>query len=309
MSRLPLLSRSRLGSRGLRPLSPRCWPLEPFGRCGERATPAPEQVRFHITTDVALPGSGASAISPDGRHLAFLGIAPDGTQRVWVRDLNALVDRALPGSRLDQAAAPPFWSPDSRLNAFDGGGELRKIDASGGLAQSVCALKSPVVGGSRNSEGTIIIGTVSEGILRVNEAGGTRRAGHYRGRPQESAHMLPVFLSDGRRFLYLRISRGAPERTGIFVGSLDVPSDQQDRRRLLATSTSVAYAPTGRGRGTLFFLRDGNLTAQAFDERATELTGVAGPGGPKGVRHTSIVRRFRHRRTGCRHTAMPPACS
>jgi tRNA A-37 threonylcarbamoyl transferase component Bud32 len=215
-------------------------------------TPAPEPVRFHITTDVALPASGASAISPDGRHLAFLGIAPDGTQRVWVRDLNALVDRALPGSRLDQALAPPFWSPDSRFIAFDGGGELKKIDASGGLAQSVCPLASPVVGGSWNSEGTIIIGTVSDGILRVNEAGGTPSPVTIVDGSQESAHMLPVFLSDGRRFFYLRISRSAPERTGMFVGSLDVPSDQQDRRRLLATLTSVAYATTGRGRGTLF---------------------------------------------------------
>jgi hypothetical protein len=112
------------------------------------ATPPPEPVRFHITPAPVLPASGASAVSPDGRHLAFLASGSDGVLRVWVRDLASLEDRMLAGSEVEQAAPSPFWSPDSRFIAFDAGGTLKKIDITGGLAQTLCALTGPAIGGS-----------------------------------------------------------------------------------------------------------------------------------------------------------------
>ena len=241
--------------------------------------PAPSaagSVHFHIAPTVGLPASGASAISPDGRYLAFIGIGEDGVQRVYVRDMNSLVDRALSGAELSQAAAPPFWSPDSRSIAFDSGGTLERIDVSGGLAEPVCRLSSPAIGGSWNREGLIIVGSLSEGILSVPAEGGSptrlteidRAAG-------ENAHLAPVFLPDGKRFIYLRKFRDAPERTGLFVGSTETAPTDQERRRILATPSSVAYAPAGDGSGTLLFLRDGNLMSQAFDERTLEVSGQA----------------------------------
>ena len=101
------------------------------------ATPVPEPVRFQLALQAALPASGASAISPDGRHLAFLAAGSDGIMRVWVRDLESLVERVLPNALVRQAAAPPFWSPDSRFIAFDAGGKLKRIDRSGGLAETI----------------------------------------------------------------------------------------------------------------------------------------------------------------------------
>lgn len=91
----------------------------------------------------------------------------------------------------------------------------------------------------------------------------------------ESAHLTPVFLSDGRHFFYLRASRTDPERTGVFIGSLDVPSGEQDGRRLVATTTSPIYVRPADGRpGRLLFLRDGNLMAQGFDEGRLDLSGA-----------------------------------
>ena len=58
ISRLPLLSRSRIGSRGLRPLSPRCWPREPFGRCGERQLLHPNRYAFTSQPTSPCPGAG-----------------------------------------------------------------------------------------------------------------------------------------------------------------------------------------------------------------------------------------------------------
>ena len=64
----------------------------------------------------------------------------------------------------------------------------------------------------------------------------------------------PVFLPDGRRFLYL--VRGAtPEQNGIYVSSLD----GRENRRILADISGVVFAPSpsesGRsGKWGIFFL-------------------------------------------------------
>jgi serine/threonine protein kinase len=88
--------------------------------------PASQPTRFQITPQATLVVSGASAISPDGRHLAFLATGSDGSIRVWVRDMESLVERMLPDALVGQAAPPPFWSPDSRFIAFDAGGSTEK---------------------------------------------------------------------------------------------------------------------------------------------------------------------------------------
>jgi Tol biopolymer transport system component len=239
------------------------------------AAPPPEPVRFHITPAPVLPASGASAVSPDGRRLAFLASGSDGVLRVWVRDLASLEDRMLAGSEVGQAAPSPFWSPDSRFIAFDAGGTLKKIDITGGLAQTLCALTGPAIGGSWNREGVIIFGMIGGGIFRVPETGGDAQPVTLAERAQgELAHLTPVFLGDGRRFLYLRVSRATPERTALYLGSLDVAPEQQKPQRVIATMHSVAYVPAPDGHGTILYVRDGNLMAQTFDERRGELTGT-----------------------------------
>ncbi len=237
--------------------------------------PAPQPVRFQIAPPGDLPASAASAISPDGRYLAYLASGSDRVMRVWVRDLGSLEDRPLQGTEIGQAAPPPFWSPDSRFIAYDAGGVLKKIDVSGGLAQTICELRQPAIGGSWNREGVILFGAIGGGIMRVSDAGGevapATMVDSSRG---ENAHLTPVFLPDGRHFLYLQVYRTNPERTGIFMGSLDVRPEEQESRRLVATTTSPIYArASDGGPGRLLFLRDGNLMAQTFDERRLELSG------------------------------------
>ena len=225
-------------------------------------------VRFQITPSVTLPASGASAISPDGRHLAYIGTGSDRVRRIWVRAMDSLIDRPLPGTEVRGPAAPPFWSPDSRFIGFDGGGALKKVDVSGGLAQTICELAAPAIGGSWNGAGVVIFGSVAGPIMRVPEDGGTPSP-LTAPDPSEGGtamHLLPAFLPDGRHFLYLRTSPTS-ERAGIFVGAIDVEPAAQDRRRLVATPTSAVYVPGRSSVGTLLFLRDGNLMGQPFDEK------------------------------------------
>jgi hypothetical protein len=84
---------------------------------------------------------------------------------------------------------------------------------------------------------------------------------------------MPSFLEDGRHFLYLRISRAAPERSGVYVSDLNAARPRTGKR-LFTTGFGAAYVPAvGSGSGAIVFGRDGGLYAQRFDEKRLELTG------------------------------------
>ncbi|HLZ99102.1 MAG TPA: protein kinase, partial [Steroidobacteraceae bacterium] len=106
------------------------------------------------------------AFSPDGRKLAFTtrGRQPG----IWIRDLDALETRHLAGT---ENAAALFWSPDSRFLAFGGGGQLKKIEVSGGPPQTLC--EAAGVGmGSWSRDGVIVFGGSAQGPLRRVPASG-----------------------------------------------------------------------------------------------------------------------------------------
>jgi len=78
----------------------------------------PENASFNVSGTLF-------AISPDGRSVAFA--ASSGGQRaLWLRDLDGLNARMLPGTA---GAFSPFWSPDSRSVGFAAEGQLKRIDA------------------------------------------------------------------------------------------------------------------------------------------------------------------------------------
>jgi Tol biopolymer transport system component/predicted Ser/Thr protein kinase len=237
---------------------------------------APVAFRFQIPFTGAPATSGAFALSPDGHQLAFTAVGPDGIRRLWIRALDSLEVRPLPGADVSQQANPlVFWSPDSRFIAFDAGRRLRRIDISSGVAQTICELPGLEVGGSWNKDGVIILGNDSPrgGLLRVSAAGGTAspltKVDPSR---NERVHALPSFLPDGRHFLYYRNST-TPENAGTYAGSLDADPGKQDSRQLLA-AVSALYAPsTDSSPGHLLFLRDGILLAQSFDATRLQLSG------------------------------------
>jgi eukaryotic-like serine/threonine-protein kinase len=254
--------------------------LAVIGWAYQRALHAPAQtadvVRFQIPlTSNLAPGGGNFALSPDGRQLAFAATGSDGVSRLWIRSLDSLEAHPLPGS--ESPLFPPFfWSPDSRYIAFDAGGKLKKIDVSGGTAETLCGLFGNAVGGSWNRDGVIIFGQSPGVIMRVSANGGSASPlTTLDSSRSEAQHVLPSFLPDGRHFIYQRTSSKAGN-SGVYIGSLDAKPEEQDSKRLLATDWGPAYVPSSDpSLGQLLFMRDGTLMAQPFDTRRLELSGEA----------------------------------
>ncbi len=237
-------------------------PVAPEAATVRFEVPLPEKVQLGMGTRLV--------ISPDGQRLAFSGVGDDGQFRIWVRPLNSFESRPIGGT---EGVNGFFWSPDSRWIAFWTAGKLRKVEVGGSAAsgppQTICNSVTPVPLGAWNRDGTILFGgPASRGLHRVSQAGGdpvlvtTLDASR-----EETGHMSPQFLPDGRHFLYLALAAN-PENQGIFVAALD----GSDKKLLLRASAQALYVP-----GHLLFLREGTLMAQAFDTGALALTGEAFP--------------------------------
>src|SRR3989475_2188279 len=213
--------------------------------------PPPEKASF-----------GSFAISPDGLRLAFAATDASGKPLLWIRPLDSINAQPLSGT---EEATQPFWSPDSRFIGFFAGGKLKKIEVTGGPAQTLCNAAAPR-GATWNRDGLIIFEPVPvQSLYRVSAAGGepTPLTTIDRARG-ETSHRWPYFLPDGRHFLYSVL--GGPEIQGVYVRSLDA---KENRRLLNAVNSDAAYAPPGY----LLFRREAALMAQAFDADKLQLTG------------------------------------
>ena len=229
-------------------------------------------------------GRRAAEISPDGRHLAFVGGSSDGVERLWIRSLDSLQARPLVGT---EGAFRPFWSPDSRFLGFFADGKLKKISTFGGPPQTLCDAPLGLGGtwarGSTEGEGVIVFAPrMLRTLYRVSDAGGepipvtvldesTREITHWR----------PHFLPDGQHFLY--VGGRAPGDARVYVGSLDAgangQSDSREKSPLLPDDTAVRYAPPTRWYpgGYLLFVRENSLMAQEFDAGRLEPAGQPFP--------------------------------
>jgi eukaryotic-like serine/threonine-protein kinase len=233
--------------------------------------PAPSapmpSMRFAIPAPEKTTLGSALSLSPDGRHLAFTARAAGGQNQIWVRSFDTMDARLLTGPT---NVTGLFWSPDSRFIAFGGNGKLRKVEASGGLAQTVCDLPGAWRGGAWGPDGTIILG-INNRLMRVPAAGGVP-APITADDPQPTFH--PSFLPDGRHFLFGRASKNGSD---IHVGSLDATPEQQFSRRLLTTSELRApvFAPSPDPNiGYVLTERENALVGQPFDLRRLETVGA-----------------------------------
>ena len=221
---------------------------------------------------------GGTALSPDGRTLAFLA-SQEGRNLIWVRRLDSIAARPLPGT---ENAYTPFWSPDGRFLGFFAEGKLKKIEVAGGPPQVLCQSNFGR-GGTWNREGTIVFSGLDRGIYRVPATGGEPvKVTALDPASHESAHYWPTFLPDGRHFLYLARTDNR-EKDALCVGSVDARPASAKRIEVMKTAADAFYVPAaGSGiwpmqAGWLLFLRETTLFAQRVDPKALRLEGEAVP--------------------------------
>jgi Tol biopolymer transport system component len=211
---------------------------------------------------------GMIALSRDGSRLAFVAAGADGESLLWIRPLDSLEARPLAGT---EGAYGPFWSWDGRFLGFFAEGKLKKIEASGGPPQTLYNLLRAGRGGAWNAEGVILFAPSPVGpLFRISDAGGVATpATKLDEVRQENSHRWPVFLPDGRHFLYYARSRQRENRA-VFVGSLD----STESSLLMSGKSNVLFAPGRSDRsGYLLFEREGWLVARKLSVPALRFDG------------------------------------
>jgi Tol biopolymer transport system component len=225
----------------------------------ETPQPAPPETRVEIVTP-ATDRPESFALSPDGRQIVFVA-SGDGASRLWLRSLATTTAQPLAGT---DGATSPFWSPDGRSIGFFAEGALKRLDLGGGAPQTLAPAANGV-GGTWNADGVIMFAPLANTpLMRVSATGGAVVAATTLG-PQQSGHVEPSFLPDGRRFLFS--VRGTPDTAGIYLGALDGTAPT----RLAPAESSGVYLPSG----WLLWVRADTqtLVAQRLDVAKAALTG------------------------------------
>ena len=225
---------------------------------GTETAPALPALRFEVAT---MPTDDPSmALSPDGTQLAFVA-RKDGVPVLWVRSLDAIENRALPGT---ERGSLPFWSADGRSLGFFADDKLKRIDLSGGLPLVVADAPNGR-GGAWNGDGVILFASgVGSPITRVSTRGGAPESVTVVSAGTGPDHRWPQFLPDGKRFLFAS-SLGTADTNGVYLGSLD----KTPPVRLVASDGVGRFAAPDR----LLTVRQGALQAFSFDPESATVRG------------------------------------
>jgi Tol biopolymer transport system component len=235
---------------------------------GRTATGRPAPALTQLAVDLPA-GSGlvrGLAISPDGRQIALALRGADGELALWVRPLDSLEARKLPGTA---GARFPFWAPDSRRIGYFTPQGLAWTDLAGGPPFEVAPTSTVenVRGGAWGADDVILYAPTFTGpLLAVSAKGGASTPATRI--PESGAigtHRFPSFLPDGRRFLFY-----ASAGTGTEPGSLYLGRVGSLESKLLGPANSAAVFAEP---GYLLYARGESLVAQRFDAAREELVG------------------------------------
>jgi len=233
---------------------------------------APEVVRFQVGAPPRTIFTNWMSLSPDGRKIVFTARDDKGSLKLWIRSIESLEAKPLTTT---SGYPVPFWSPDSRWIVYQMEGKLRKVEAAGGPSQVLCDASQGFGGGTITPDGaTVLFGSKTAGLMKVPSSGGVVTAvTTLDPKRQETGHYMPLFLPDGKHFLYHRASSNI-ENDGTFVGSLDDKPDSPTPTRLIAESLNAVYVSSTDSRsGFVLFRRERALMAQPFDLSKLALTG------------------------------------
>jgi serine/threonine-protein kinase len=203
--------------------------------------------------------SPALAVSPDGRHLIYVGQADAGTH-LYYRDMNSFAEpRPLPGT---EGAVHAVFSPDGTEIAFLTFDRLKKTSINSGSPTTLSRARTPL---RASWVGSVIYFSEDQGrtLSRVPATGGeptevTRL---------EAGGVFDQVLPGGRAALVSSRSVGSISRDYGVVQLLMF--DDLRSKPVLMSAYDARYLPSGH----LQFARAGALLAVPFDLERLEVTG------------------------------------
>jgi serine/threonine protein kinase/Tol biopolymer transport system component len=230
-----------------------------------RPAPVPPPMQFTLDPPAGTAFNtfpGFISLSPDGQHIAFT-TGEGGDQKLWIRSVGALEARPVAAAT---GATQVAWSPDSQSITFNLSGDngLRRVDLAGGPARPLAEATAERAAWSQ--EGVILFTprTAPQPLMRVPAAGGPATpATELNAAAGEVSHAWPVFLPDGKRFIFLARNQDQ-SKSALFLASLD----SMERTSLLDVHSMAEFVP-----GFLLYHRDGTVYAHPFDETSGRLTG------------------------------------
>src|SRR5262249_8524883 len=159
---------------------------------------------------------GAMAVSPDGHWMVFPATGEDGVNRYWLRSLDTVEARPLPGT--ETAYVPPAWSADSRYVMFSvlSSPQIKRVDIQGGPPQTLSNMPGNINGLTSNKEGVVLFASnFPNPVFRMLGSGVAPVP--VTALASGDSHRFPQFLPDGRHFLYWRSS---PDQNlmGVYAG-------------------------------------------------------------------------------------------
>jgi eukaryotic-like serine/threonine-protein kinase len=210
------------------------------------------------------------AISPDERHLAYVGMH-GGLTQIYVRQLDELAAHAIPGT---EGAVEVFYSPDGRWLGFRARPgtvmrmgrdyELKKVPARGGAPVMIASASGWPYGATWLADGRIVFAGDSVLYAVPSDGGEPVRVGS-----PDSSYRYPSAIAGTDMVIFSRFSamrRPDAASAAPAIGLLDLGSG---RESIVTEGTRAVYSRSGH----LTFGRGLALVTQRFDVRKRRTTG------------------------------------
>jgi hypothetical protein len=150
-------------------------------------SPAPVATRpaARVSTEISVPPDAFLALdataadvgfdstlldlSPDGRTLVWVGSSPNGSVRLFARDLDSFEIRPLAGT---EGALHPFFSPDGRSLGFLTNDKVKTYSFITGTTTTICDVTTGVTGTWIADDQLFFAAQEGRRLYRVNARGG-----------------------------------------------------------------------------------------------------------------------------------------